>query len=400
MAKSEAAKAGLDSGPTTSTGVSELDRALGGLYWGDNVVWEPDDDVSAQPFYAAIAHLAPRYEYAAYVSLRQSPEDVTKAYPGLAVVDARPGSDLHQAGPLLNSVRQTCIATKRDLLLFDGLELMVRDWGVETARRFFTRCCPMLLELGAIAYWSLPPAHTPQPLRRAVEEVTQCVIAVGDGRVRIAKAEGRPPGVQGSVFRYKLDDHGRPNLAAAPAAARLGAALRAVRIQRGLSQSELARVAGVSPSAISQAERGRRGLSLETLLDLTARLNITLDELLRGEVAPGYRLARRHNPRAHADGRPLALLDDPNVGLRAYLLRLPEGESASLGFNHKGVEIVAVASGLVQVVLPSGRPVLRPGETLLTERSEISACRNIGEREAMVFWILRDGHETQRGSSE
>ena len=28
--------------PVASTGVDDLDRALHGLYWGDNVVFEPD----------------------------------------------------------------------------------------------------------------------------------------------------------------------------------------------------------------------------------------------------------------------------------------------------------------------------------------------------------------------
>ena len=55
-----------------------------------------------------------------------------------------------------------------------------------------------------------------------------------------------------------------------------------------------------------------------------------------------------------------------------------------------GVELVAVAAGLVQVILPTGRPVLRQGEALLVERSGVSGWRNIGEDDALVFWILRD----------
>jgi transcriptional regulator with XRE-family HTH domain len=307
----------------------------------------------------------------------------------MSVVDARPGSDLSQPGPLLNEIRTLCQRVERDLLLFDSLEAMSARWGADTALRFFTRSCPMLLELGAVAYWSLAPSEHGQHLRREVEEVTQCVVTVSEGRIRIAKAEGRPFGVQGAVFRYRLDD-GRPLLEPAPAAARLGSALRAIRLQRHLSQSELARLAGVSPSAVSQAERGQRGLSLETLLDLTARLGITLDELLRGEVAPGYRLARRHDPHRIADGKPLPLHDNPEAGLRAYLVRLPPRGTSELGFAHKGVEMVTVATGLVQVIMPAGRPVLRTGEALLAERSGISSVRNIGDRDAAVFWILRD----------
>jgi transcriptional regulator with XRE-family HTH domain len=374
---------------TASTGIRELDLALGGLFWGDNVVWELEESGSVDPFFRAIAALAGDYRFAAFVTLTRSPGEVAALFPGLDVIDARPGTPLARPGPLLNEIRRVCVSIERDLLLFDPLEVMASQWGAETAQRFFTRSCPMLLELGAIAYWSLAPGEFPLGLRREIEEVTQCVIAVADGRVRIAKAEGRPFGVQGSVFRCHLEN-GRPTLEPAPAAARLGGALRAVRLQRHLSQSELARLAGVSPSAVSQAERGQRGLSLETLLDLTARLGITLDELLRGEVAPGYRLARRHDPRRKADGSPLPLLDDPQTGLRAYLVRMPPRGVAELGFTHKGIELIAVASGLVQVVLATGRPVLRQGEAVLAERSGISSCRNLSDHDATVFWILRD----------
>src|SRR5258706_16389950 len=72
-------------------------------------------------------------------------------------------------------------------------------------------------------------------------------------------------------------------------------ALRAYRLRRELTQRDLARLAQVSPSAISQVERGERGLSLETLLALAGRLNITLDELLGGEVTPDYRIGRRRS---------------------------------------------------------------------------------------------------------
>ena len=179
-------------------------------------------------------------------------------------------------------------------------------------------------------------------------------------------------------------------LEAAPVAARLGTALRAVRMQRNLSQSDLARLLGISPSAVSQAERGRRGLSLETLLEACTKLDLTLDELLRGDVNPGYRLARRHDPRRRSDGRPLPLVDDRQAGLRAYLLTLPARGHATPHLTHKGVELVAVVAGLVQVLLESGRPVLRRGETLLAERTAVLGWRNLGEGEATLFWILRD----------
>ena len=382
-------EAGVPRSPTATTGLGELDAALGGLFWGDNVVWEAEDAASLEPFFDAVAKSRARYDFAAWVTLTRSPEELQKRYPGFEVIDARPTSDLAQPGALIQAVRQACSSRLHDLVLFDGLEAMSERWGTEVAQRFFTLSCPLLLELGAIAYWSLAPTAHPQAMLREIHGVTQCVVVLQDGRMRVAKAEGRPPGIEGSVFRYRVED-GSPVLAAAPAAARLGTALKAVRTARGLSQSALARLAGVSPSAISQAERGQRGLSLDTLLDLSAKLNITLDELLRGEVVPGYRLVRRDDPWTGSAGGPHPLLDDPRAGLRAYVLRLGPGESATANIVHKGVELVTVATGLVQVRLSSGQPVLRGGEALLAESSRIEGWRNLSDREALVFWILRD----------
>jgi transcriptional regulator with XRE-family HTH domain len=378
---------GLD-GDVAGTGVAELDEALGGLFWGDNVVFELAGGATAAPFYRAVATSDIAYDSRVRVRL----EDSAATYDGFEVIDARTTSKHAQPAPLLHAVFERCQRTERNLLLFDGLEAMAARWGSDVAARFFARCCPQLLELGAIAYWFMPAGDEYAALRRTVEEITQCIFRVDQERLRIAKADGRPPGVEGSVFRCAASN-GLPVLTPAPIVARIGAALRAARLQRSLSQSDLARLAGVSPSAISQAERGQRGLSLETVLQLSAKLNVTLDDLLRGEIASGYRLGRRGYPprrRAAVGGEPLPLLDDGGAGLRAYLVRLPQRGSAEPHLSHKGVELVAVASGLVQVLLPTGRPVLRAGETLLIDEAPIEGWRNLGLGDATLFWILRD----------
>jgi transcriptional regulator with XRE-family HTH domain len=375
-------------GDLAVTGAPALDLALGGLFWGDNVVFEVAHGVTAEPFYRAIAATDVSYDRRLFVRLGEG----SPRYQGFDVVDAGAKGELAQPAPLLRAVAERCRLGGRNLLLFDGADVMAARWGPDLTARFFTRCCPQLLALGAVAYWSLPATNGHKALRRAVEQVTQCVLVVDETRLRVAKAEGRPPGVEGSLFGYRESD-GLPLLTPEPVVGRIGAALRTARVQRGLSQTDLARLARVSPSAISQAERGRRGLSLETLLTLSTGLNLTLDELLGGEIAPGYRLGRRPQPARHdADERiePLPLLDDPQAGLRAYLVRLPPRGSADPHLTHKGVELVAVASGLVQVLLNTGRPVLRAGEALLVDDTPIFGWRNLATTEASLFWILRD----------
>ncbi len=376
---------------SVGTGVAELDHALGGLYWGDNVVWvwEGGELSSQGLFYDAIAQCREDFGKMGYVVISSDPAEVKARWPWIEILDARMGTSATSPRSLLEATRQFCVRARRPLLLFDSLEALSGRWGMRTAGDFFGHCCPMLLDLGAIAYWSVPGASQYRTLHREIEQITQCIIVVGEGRLRISKAEGRPPGVQGQLFRYSLQE-GTPRLQPAQATARVGAALRAYRLRRELSQSDLARLAGVSPSAISQVERGERGLSLETLLALAGRLNITLDELLGGEVTPDYRIGRRRSLGGVSAGSVLPLLDDAEAGMRVYLVSMPRSAAVEAPFTHKGAELVGVVSGLVQVVLGSGRPVLRRGETLLASRRGIDAWRNVGETDAQCLWVLRD----------
>ena len=371
-------------GPATS-GIADLDRTLGGLFWGDNVVWEVRRQASADPFVRALVAVGNQADAFAHVAF-----DGTAALPGVDVIDASAEGPNARPGELLTAVRVYAGQAERTILVFDPLDAMAERWGAEIARRFFVRCCPMLLEIGAIAYWSIGSADSLAERRREVEEVTQCVLVVDDHRVRIAKADGRPPGVEGSVLTLSRLEDGEVRLTATPAAARLAGALRSLRGRRNLSQSDLAELAGVSPSAISHAERGQSGLSLDTLLDLSARLNVTLDELLSGDDVRGYQLARRHDPSERTGSTLLPLLDELGVGLRVFLARLPPRASGQPDERHKGVEAVTVASGLVQIELGDRRAALRAGEALVAEARSITAWRNVGESEAMLFWILRD----------
>jgi transcriptional regulator with XRE-family HTH domain len=371
-------------GPATS-GIADLDRTLGGLFWGDNVVWEVRRQASVEPFVQALVDVGSQADAFVHVSFDGAPE----TQPGVDVIDAAADGAYARPGELLSAVRAYAGRAERTILVFDPLDAMAERWGAEIARRFFARCCPMLLEIGAIAYWSIGGADALSGLRREVEEITQCVLVVDDHRVRISKADGRPPGVEGSVLTISMHE-GEMRLEATPAAARLAGALRSLRQRRDLSQSDLAQLAGVSPSAISHAERGQSGLSLDTLLDLSARLNVTLDELLSGDDVRGYQLARRHDPSERSASSLLPLLDELGVGLRVFLARLPPRGEGRPDERHKGVEAVTVAAGLVQIELGDRRAALRAGEALVAEGRSITGWRNVGESEAMLFWILRD----------
>jgi transcriptional regulator with XRE-family HTH domain len=264
---------------------------------------------------------------------------------------------------------------------------MVRVWGASSTRGFFARCCPLLLDVGAIAYWSMSLRSTPVTVRETVESVTQCVLRVDERSLRVAKAEARAGGVRGSVLHWHVED-GRPVLEPADVSARVAASLRAIRRARELSQQELAQLAGVTASAISQAERAERGLSLATLARLSAALGLTIDDLLHGEDPEVYRIGRRTDDHQRGPEHAVTLLGDTGSDLLIDLVRLHARDAGHPSSQQNGRGIVAVASGLVQVQIAGGTPALRAGEVLVADSDRIEGWRNIGQTEAVLFWIV------------
>lgn len=373
--------------PRACTGLGALDEVLGGLYWGENVVWQLDG-APVEPFYRAIAWLNEVFETKTVISLGSAVN--TYGVPGLAIIDAGAGTDLAQPAELVREIDRLCHPRGHRLLLFESLDSIVRAWGATSTRKFFARCCPLLLELGAIAYWTMSAGQTPSAVQDTVQAVTQCVLRVDERSVRVVKAEGRDETVRGTVLHWH-EEAGRAVLAPPEIVGRLAASLRAVRRARSLNQHELGDLAGVTASAISQVERAERGLSLATLVRLSAALDVTVDDLLRGEEPGVYRIGRRTDDPQRGLHRTLTLLGGADSCLRIDLVHLDAREAGRPPAARSGTGIVAVASGLVQVKVVDQTPALRHGEVLVADSEQVERWRNIGQVEAVLFWIVFDG---------
>ena len=375
-----------------STGLEALDEVLGGLYWGDNVVWQLDR-APVEPFYQAIASLTEVFDTKTVVSLGVAVN--TYGVPGLAIVDAGPGSELTQPADLLREIHRLCHPRRHRLLLFESLDSMVRTWGAAGTREFFARCCPLLLEVGAIAYWTMSARDTPATVQETVQAVTQCVLRVDERSIRVMKAEGRDNAVRGSVLHWH-EEAGRPVLAPPELVDRVAASLLAVRQARKLSQHELGDLAGVTASAISQVERAERGLSLATLVRLSAALGVTIDDLVRGEDRGAYRIGRRTDDPERGLEHTLTLLGGADSDLRIDLVHLDARETCGLDAPRPGTGVVAVASGLVQVKVAGQTPAVRHGEVVVADSDQFEGARNLGQAEAVLFWIVGAGQKPAR----
>lgn len=373
--------------PFVRSGIGDLDDILGGVLAGDNVVWVTDQQDLFNRVELALLEGAPAGERALHVTGRES-EPVVRARIGdhAEVIEARSGSPMSDPVTLEQAI-VTEVRNGATRVVFDGLAPFARQWGLDRAVAFFKRTCPRLFDLGAVAYWRVSRSRLGTPAIDEIRKVTQCVFELSPTQLRILKAEGHSALVQGRLFRVSVEN-GDIRLHAEKALGRLAEGLRAMRSERGLSQADLARTAGVSPSAISQAEAGQRGLSLDTLLGLTAGLGVGLDALLDNRDRADYTLARRDRGRELGESR--FLLDDPAAGLRVYLVNLGPGEKGTPPVGHKGPELVLVARGLVIVDLGHSSPAMRAGDAVLASKVPILGWRNLSPEASVLFWILRD----------
>ncbi len=382
---------------TVTTGLDHFDETLdGGILPGDNIVWITDDAGAVRDLAAAFLRSAPgRRRLAAPLAAH----DGTKPWG-----DDLDGSHIERIDlgwwmedlTALETLLTDPVDAPRTRVVIDGLDDLARHWGAAAAAKFYARVCPRLFDLGTTAYWIGSREVLSAPVVDEITKVAQCVFEVRDGHLRVCKAEGRPPKLRGASFHLERTAEGELRIQREHAAGRLGEGLRRLRTERNLTQGQLGAMAGVTAAAISQAEAGRRGLSLDTLVTLCEQLGIGLDDLLGSRPAPDHVLARREQRGEDRSVTPL--LDDPSVEPRVYLVRLEPGESGVPPFSPKGAELVLAAQGLVLVDLGDTTPVMRPGDALKATRVSVRGWTNLGADPVQLFWVVLDPVAAEPGS--
>jgi transcriptional regulator with XRE-family HTH domain len=198
----------------------------------------------------------------------------------------------------------------------------------------------------------------------------------------------------------------------------LGGRLAAHRARRGVKVSALARQVGVSPSLISQIERGQSRPSVSTLFALAEALEVPVDAFFRDgepESAPtgreqaGLRLVADGAgtaPDRHVVRRDVRSAIDIEGGVRwerltpsqlddvefLELVYAPGAESHPSLYRHPGMEMVLVLSGLMVIFVGFERYELEAGDSICFPSSTPHRYLNPTQDTARaVTVILPDG---------
>jgi len=213
-----------------------------------------------------------------------------------------------------------------------------------------------------------------------------------------------------------MSEVARSARAEASETALLGERLRAQRVERGLSQRELARRLEVSPSLVSQIEAGKVQPSVRTLYAMASQLGISLDDVFPTDPQPGRsdvgaRLFRRRplvDAPAEDDGlvqrsesRKVVELES---GVRwerlttrndrdaefLYTVYPPASESSPVDalVRHNGREFGTVLSGRLTVTVGFEDHVLEPGDSIFFQSTVPHRLHNEGDEVVTAIWVV------------
>lgn len=173
----------------------------------------------------------------------------------------------------------------------------------------------------------------------------------------------------------------------------VGTRLRKARQLRGARLRDIAELAGVSESYLSQLERGRTQGSIATLSRLTQVLGMSMAELFEPDLTDRPRVVRDSERRYldfGKDARKAMLTTRPLQHLEVFVGDLnPGGSTGDEPYSHgDSEELLLVVSGRVVLQLDDDTYNLAQGDSVFYKSSLNHRVSNPHDEPAQVLWAI------------
>jgi transcriptional regulator with XRE-family HTH domain len=178
----------------------------------------------------------------------------------------------------------------------------------------------------------------------------------------------------------------------------VGAHVRRLRTERGMSLRSLAANTEFSPSFISQLENGQVSPSISSMEKIAAALGVTLGEFFaaaqQGEGGLIIRATERTLLNSGWSNAEIAALSPMKASqhLEPVLITLkPGGRSGKHPYPHAGEEFAFVIEGQVDLTLGPEKHALRPGDAVMILPRELRLWENPSPGLAQVLVVSLRG---------
>lgn len=169
----------------------------------------------------------------------------------------------------------------------------------------------------------------------------------------------------------------------------LGAKIKQMRNQKGLTQGELADRCELTKGYISQLENNLNSPSIATLTDILSALGSNLAEFFQEETEEKVVFSKNEFIEKDSDGVLWNWLI-PNAQknmMEPVLVELSEGVSTAGDIPHEGEEFGFVLDGKIAIVLGNKHHVCKKGEAFYYAANKPHSILNKGKGKAKFLWI-------------
>lgn len=170
----------------------------------------------------------------------------------------------------------------------------------------------------------------------------------------------------------------------------IGVKIKQLRLQRGLTQEELAARTELTKGFISQLERDLTSPSIATLMDILEALGTDVAHFFR-ETAdePAVYSAEDMFIKQEADGYTIQWLvtNAQKNALEPILVTIPPGVSVAEDDPHEGEEFGYVLAGSVTLVMGAKKYRIKKGGSFYFRPTCVHYLTNGGKTEARVLWV-------------
>ncbi|MDL2226007.1 XRE family transcriptional regulator [Eubacteriales bacterium OttesenSCG-928-M02] len=171
----------------------------------------------------------------------------------------------------------------------------------------------------------------------------------------------------------------------------IGDKIKQLRLQRALTQEELADRAELSKGFISQLERDLTSPSINTLLDILECLGTNITDFFKEEsqdkiVFSSPDIFEKENPELGNTIEWLVTTAQKNAMEPIMLTLLPSGES-TLEDPHEGEEFGYVLQGIVTLCVGERQWKLKKGDSFYFSPTKPHQIKNRGSGTAKVLWV-------------
>lgn len=168
--------------------------------------------------------------------------------------------------------------------------------------------------------------------------------------------------------------------------------LKKIREERNLSQSQLAKLAGVSKVIISQIEKGDSNPTINTIWKLTGALDLPYTSLLEMEETKTVHIKKKDIKELVEDQYHIFSYYSKNAkrNFELYQIEMDEGcDHSSIGHSSNSYEYVMLMEGEIILSVDGKEHRLKKDDALFFDASVPHEYKNVGDGKAEAVLIIQ-----------